>query len=83
MFLLCLRKPESGLCRVSCGGNKSGQAPCVGEECEVGCGGGGVLSVFVLGILCKHVFLWVCAYNYGFPSPRRSPSELLMLSLSL
>lgn len=44
---------------------------------------GGVLSVFVLGILCKHVFLWVCAYNYGFPSPCRSLSELLMLSLSL
>lgn len=49
----------------------------------VGEGWRGVLSVFVLGILCKHVFLWVCAYNYGFPSPRRSPSELLMLSLSL
>lgn len=25
-------------------------------------GGGGVLSVFVLEILCKHVFLWVCAF---------------------
>lgn len=24
--------------------------------------GGGVLSVFVLELLCKHVFLWVCAF---------------------
>lgn len=39
-----------------------------------GRGGRGVLSVFVLGILCKHVFLWVCAYNYRFPSPRLSLS---------
>lgn len=36
---------------------------------------GGALAVFVLEILCKHVFLWVCAYNYGFP--------LLPLSLSV
>lgn len=27
----------------------------------------GMLSVFVLEILYKHVFLWVCACNYGFP----------------
>lgn len=30
-------------------------------------GGGGVLRVFVRRIMCKHVFLWVCACNHGFP----------------
>lgn len=29
--------------------------------------GGVVLRVFALGIMCKHVFLWVCACNHGFP----------------
>lgn len=35
----------------------------------------GGLRVFVLKILCKHVFLWVCVCNYGLPS--------LFLSFSL
>lgn len=30
--------------------------------------GVGVPAVFALEILCKHVFLWVCACNYGLPS---------------
>lgn len=44
----------------------------------------GVLSMFLLEILCKHVFVWVCACNYGFPSLllSLSLSELVMLSLS-
>lgn len=53
--------------------NKSGQAQCVGEECEVWCGcvdwgavvGGGV--VFVVEILCKHAFLWVCTIIMDSP----------------
>lgn len=43
------------------GGNKSGQAQCVRDECEVWCGGvDGGHGMFVFEILCKHVFLWVC-----------------------
>lgn len=75
--LLCSMKLESGLCRASCGRSESGQAQCVGEECEVWCGGveeeeeegGGMLTVFVLEVLYKHVCRWVCACNYGLPSP--------------
>ncbi len=43
-----------------------------------GCGrGGGGFTVFVLEILCKHVFLWVCASNCGFPSLHLSLSVSL------
>lgn len=42
------------------GRNESGQVQCVGDECEVWYGGvDGGHGMFVLEILCKHVFLWL------------------------
>lgn len=40
-------------------------------------GGGGCAESVWLGIMCKHVFLWVCACNHGFPF-----TACLMLSLA-
>lgn len=41
-----------------------------------------MLGVFVLEILCKHVFLWAWAYNYGFPFLSLSFCHVILVILT-